>query len=150
MGHKTLIDGVGYDITGGRCLVDGVGYSIQKGRTLEDGVGYDIGFGGGGAPIAVTISGSGSSYASTTINGTKYSSAASGIEVLPGDVITFTVSGDGPTSPGTVKIDGNTVLSTSSRNGKYEWAVPDGITNIAITLSYNSRSDVGSVTVTTS
>lgn len=44
MGHKTLIDGVGYDITGGRCLVDGVGYSIQKGRTLVDGVGYDVAF----------------------------------------------------------------------------------------------------------
>lgn len=49
MGHKTLIDGVGYDITGGRCLDDGVGYSIQKGRTLVDGVGYDVAFGGGGA-----------------------------------------------------------------------------------------------------
>ena len=44
MGHKTLIDGVGYDITGGRCLVDGVGYSIQKGRTMVDGVGYDVAF----------------------------------------------------------------------------------------------------------
>lgn len=45
MGHKNLIDGVGYDTTGGRCLVDGVGYSIQKGRTLVDGVGYDVAFG---------------------------------------------------------------------------------------------------------
>lgn len=48
MGHKTLIDGVGYDITGGRCLDDGVGYSIQKGRTLVDGVGYDVAFGASG------------------------------------------------------------------------------------------------------
>ena len=148
MGHKTLIDGVGYDITGGRCLVDGVGYSIQKGRTLVDGVGYDVAF--GGSPVSITISGTGSGYANAIINGTTYTSSATGIEVLPGDVITFTASGDGPASMGTVKIDGNTVFSTSTRNGKYEWAVPDGITNIAITLSYNSRSGVGSVTVTTS
>jgi len=52
MGHKTLIDGVGYEITGGRCLDDGVGYSIQKGRTLIDGVGYDVGFGVSGTPAA--------------------------------------------------------------------------------------------------
>lgn len=52
MGHKTLIDGVGYDITGGRCLVDGVGYSIQKGRTLVGGVGYDVAF----APPSIPVS----------------------------------------------------------------------------------------------
>lgn len=48
MGHKTLIDGVGYDIIGGHCLDDGVGYSILKGRTLDDGVGYDVAFGASG------------------------------------------------------------------------------------------------------
>ena len=56
MGHKTLIDGVGYEITGGRCLVDGVGYSIQKGRTLVDGVGYDVGFGGSAGDLKVGAS----------------------------------------------------------------------------------------------
>lgn len=73
MGHKILIDGVAYDITGGRCLDDGVGYSIQKGRTLVDGVGYDVAF---GASATVTIKGHGnSSYyfaGEATINGTKY------------------------------------------------------------------------------
>lgn len=51
MGHKTFIDGVAYDITGGRCLVDGVGYSIKKGRTLVDGVGYDVAFGMSADPV---------------------------------------------------------------------------------------------------
>lgn len=62
MGHKTLIDGVGYDIIGGRCLVDGVGYSIQKGRTLEDGVGYDVAFGPSG-PVAGDVTVGSSVYA---------------------------------------------------------------------------------------
>ena len=146
--HRTMVDSVIWGVPSGRCLVDGVGYSIQKGRTLVDGVGYDVAF--GGSPVSITISGTGGGYANAIINGTTYTSSATGIEVLPGDVITFTVSGGGPASPGTVKIDGNTVFSASGRNVKYEWAVPDGITNIAITLSYNSRSGVGSVTVTTS
>lgn len=46
--HRTLIEGVGFSVSAGRCLVSGVGYSIQKGRTLIDGVGYDVAFGGGG------------------------------------------------------------------------------------------------------
>lgn len=45
MSHRTLIDGTGYDITGGRTLIDGTGYDIKGGRTLVDGVGYDISFG---------------------------------------------------------------------------------------------------------
>lgn len=68
MGHKTLIDGVGYDITGGRCLVDGVGYSIQKGRTLVGGVGYDVAFGPSGTPAGDLAVGS-SVYAN--VNGTR-------------------------------------------------------------------------------
>lgn len=42
MGHKILVDGTAYEITGGRTLIDGTGYDIKKGRTLIDGTGYDI------------------------------------------------------------------------------------------------------------
>ena len=68
MGHKNLIDGVGYDTTGGRCLVGGVGYSIQKGRTLVDGVGYDVAFGVNGTPVGELAVGS-SVY--TNVNGVR-------------------------------------------------------------------------------
>lgn len=44
MSHRTLIDGTGYDITGGRTLIGGTGYDIKGGRTLVDGVGYDLNF----------------------------------------------------------------------------------------------------------
>ena len=42
--HKTLIDGVGYEIKSGRVLIAGTGYGIKKGRTLIGGTGYDIKF----------------------------------------------------------------------------------------------------------
>ena len=44
MAHTTLVDGVAYEIKGGRTLVGGVGYAITKGRTLVNGVGYDVSF----------------------------------------------------------------------------------------------------------
>lgn len=45
MVQRTLIDGTGYNIKGGRTLVNGTGYDIKKGRTLISGTGYDIIFG---------------------------------------------------------------------------------------------------------
>lgn len=45
MGHKPLINGTAYEITGGKTLINGTAYSISKGRTLIDGTGYDVGFG---------------------------------------------------------------------------------------------------------
>ena len=45
MVQRTLIDGTGYNIKGGRTLVNGTGYDIKKGRTLIGGTGYDIIFG---------------------------------------------------------------------------------------------------------
>lgn len=45
MAHNALIDGVTYQITGGKVLVDGTVYDIKKGRTLVGGTGYDISFG---------------------------------------------------------------------------------------------------------
>lgn len=45
MGHKTLVGGTAYDISGGKVLVGGTAYGIKKGRTLVGGTGYDISFG---------------------------------------------------------------------------------------------------------
>lgn len=44
MAHKTLINGVSYNVIGGRTLIGGAGYDIVKGRPLVGGAGYDIPF----------------------------------------------------------------------------------------------------------
>ena len=38
MVQRTLINGTGYTIIGGRTLIDGTGYAIKKGRTLIGGL----------------------------------------------------------------------------------------------------------------
>lgn len=159
MAHKCLIDGTAYEVKGGRCLVDGTAYAIQKGRTLVDGTGYDVGF--GGVAVAVTIkmntTTANGQYCYATINGTKYSTAATGIEVFAGDVITFGCRGVVTNVAqvfGYIRIDG-TAVAGSSPNGAaktYDWVVPDGITAINISLAYivNAFGQIGTVTVTTS
>lgn len=47
MAHRTLINGTGYDITGGRELIGGTGYAKKKGRVLVNGTGYDVPFSSG-------------------------------------------------------------------------------------------------------
>lgn len=44
MASRTLINGTGYAVKGGRVLVGGTGYQVKKGRTLIGGTGYDISF----------------------------------------------------------------------------------------------------------
>lgn len=105
-------------------------------------------------PIAVTITGGG--YISTcfvTINGTKYTSETTGIVVMTGDTIGFTVSGTS-SSKGYVKIDGKNVLTvTDGSRSTYNWKVPDGITSISIDLyavpSFITTNPYGHITVTT-
>ena len=152
--HRTMVDGVIWGIPAGRCMVDGVGYSIKKGRTLIDGVGYDVPFGTSVVAVAVNISGTGdTSGCFVTIAGTKYTAAATGLQVKTGDVITFTITGYMINGYATVTIDGVVAMnSTTSSPTSYEWTVPDGISEIAITLNYKSAglSRYGVITVTTS
>lgn len=104
-------------------------------------------------PVAVTITGTGhSAYVYTIINGTTYTAAASGIEVAAGDVITFTVKGKHSSASSKVTIDGTKVAGTEGNTTvSYEWAVPEGITNINIDLGYGaSVFGTQSITVTTS
>ena len=101
-------------------------------------------------PIAVTITGTGDkSRCYATINGTKYTSATTGIEVMPGDTITFGVYGGSSSYYGLVKIDGTEVLRVTNRStSEYNWNVPDGITSVSIKLSYRTNR-YGRITVTT-
>lgn len=55
MAHKTMIDGVAYEISGGKTLVNGTAYSIKNGKTLVGGTVYAVGFGGGEATLTVDI-----------------------------------------------------------------------------------------------
>ena len=44
MAHKTLINGTGYEISGGKTLVSGTSYSVKNGKVLTGGTEYDISF----------------------------------------------------------------------------------------------------------
>ena len=100
--------------------------------------------------VAVTITGTGdSTFAYAVVNGSKYSSPASGKSVTTGDVITFGVAGFGSSALGTVTINGTVVLSNGSETAQtYAWTVPAGVTAVTIALSYNAV--YGTITVTTS
>lgn len=103
-------------------------------------------------PALVTITGTGNaSYCYVTINGTKYNASASGIEVMPGDVIRFGVRGYSSAYNGTVTIDGAQVVSVTNTTTKtYDWTVPEEVSEITISLSYQSSRTLGRITVTTS
>ncbi len=44
MSHKTMIDGVAYEISGGKTLIGGTAFSIKNGKTLVGGTAYEVGF----------------------------------------------------------------------------------------------------------
>lgn len=77
MGHKILIDGTAYEITGGRTLIDGTGYDVQSGKNLIDGTAYDVSF--GVAPLIVYDGGS------ELVNGTE-ASKSSNVSITSGTI----------------------------------------------------------------
>ncbi|MGM9619536.1 MAG: hypothetical protein ACI3W8_06890 [Oscillospiraceae bacterium] len=151
MGHKVLIGGTAYEVSGGRCLVDGTGYDIKKGRTLVGGTGYDVVFSG---PCTVTVTGTGNEVGCYVIvNGKKYYAAYSG-DVNSGDVITFGVYGAGGASVrGWVNVNGTEEFTQVQKGtGEYEWTVPNGINAISVVLTYtiDGGRAYGRITITTS
>lgn len=127
----------------------GPAYSILKGKTLINNIAYNI----GSVLVDVVITGSGVSYstirASCTIGGVTYSSATTGLEVEPGDVITFTVNAASAAGGTLVKINGEAVISSTGPDGtSYDWTVPNGIRNVDIALSTASDGSFGMITVT--
>lgn len=86
MSHKTMIDGVAYEIDGGKTLIDGTAYSIDKGKTLVGGTAYEVGF--ATDPVITikrhsTITGTNSTYAKVTINGVVYDGSQEVTLILP-------------------------------------------------------------------
>lgn len=101
-------------------------------NVIEDGVRYK----NGGEYVApkktVTIKGTGnSSVVYVTINGTKYTSAAS-VQVSVGDVITATVGGT-DSSNSSITVDGTQVVY--GKAGSYNYTVQ---TDCTVTLSYTN------------
>lgn len=94
----------------------------------------------------VNISGTGdANYCYAQVNGTKYTRAASNI-TLTSNTIVFEIYGNG-SPPGSVTIDGNTVLTSDFGNATYSWTVPSNVTEISIVLA--DKSNYTTVTVTT-
>lgn len=88
MAHRVLINGTGYDVSGGRELINGTSYSKKKGRVLVNGTGYDILFSipltiEGGQISASAGSGQGLGY--VEYNGTKYTDET--LNVKPGEQV---------------------------------------------------------------
>lgn len=105
-------------------------------------------------PIAVTITGTGrASICDVTINGTRYTKATTGIEVMPGDTIIFSIQGyrlEFLGLYGYVNIDGTEVLKETTGNiATYGWNVPGDITSIAVELNLNRSYMYGQIIVTT-
>ena len=100
--------------------------------------------------VPVTITGTGNaSYCYAMVGGAQYTAAATGIEVVAGDVITFGVYAYSSLFPGSVTVDGTKVLSATSKGTTtYEWTIPDGISAIAISLAVGQR-NAGTITVNT-
>lgn len=135
----------------GKAIYVGVGGVVRKVKSGYVGVGgVARQFWSGSEPISVTITGTGSSstcYA--RINGTQHTEAASGIEVEPGDEITFTVADSQLGQNGSVIINGETVFTTSSSTKTYVWTVPEGIAFIRIALADRGLTTGATITVTT-
>ena len=88
-------------------------------------------------PIPVTITGYGDSiYCTATINGRGYYKPATGITVMPGDIITLSV-----TTNSYINIDGVSA-GFFILGGNYDWTVPKSIKEINIDFS-NTNSDNG-------
>ena len=133
MGHKTLIGGTAYEISGGKTLVGGTAYSIDKGKTMVGGTAYEIAF---SSPVTVSWSGKfDSTYSYVTVNGTKYTNAGSGTYEQPPS-ISVRVNSSTSKSRCYVKLNGTTVQDGS---GAYTFT-PDPGSTVTIKMTYSNDS----------
>lgn len=106
-------------------------------------------------PVTVKITGTGSSSSCyVTLNGTKYTAAASNLSAMTGDTITFGISrgsssGGYPSSSssGTIKLNGTTIFtasagdappSSSQTASTLNWVIPKGTQTVTIKLTVGS------------
>lgn len=110
--HKTLIDGIQYDLKAGRCLVGGTAYSVKKGRTLIGGTAYEIRFGPSEYTITLTGSGGTIIYNGVEQNGT--------FTVTAGDSVTIKARAED-------YVNSSQVTATISLNGKVVATKTNGV-----------------------
>lgn len=147
------IDGTWHEIDTPSAKIGGTWMEMDTGYCKIDGTWHEWDM--GPSPIPVTITGTGSSsncYA--TINGTMYSSAASGIEVLPGDVIHFYTARSASSETIKITIDGTVVKQSSGNTNSisYTWTVPEACKSINIDFSQGGSGGMRvyyNITVTT-
>ena len=95
-------------------------------------------------PIPVTITGRGEyPYCMAKINESTYTESATGIEVMPGDIITLSV-----TTNSYINIDGVSA-GFFILGGSYDWTVPKRIKAINIDFSHTNSNNGYRVNVTT-
>ena len=108
--HYTNIGGTSREIEGGTVMVGGALGEIDSGLTLVDGVQRDITF--TKPNVTISITGSGSIYASVVLNGTTYNSSNT-LVVPSGTEITLKAAGQKNTV-GTINVDGVKVNSATT------------------------------------
>lgn len=134
MSHKTMIDGVAYEISGGKTLVNGTAYSIKNGKTLVGGTAYEVGFSKDPTIEIVQASSYDSTYAKVVINGQTYDgSTAETLSVPYGTIIECSCSGFVPMIM--VYDKDQKIIAQASTNYSYEVI---GDTRICTSATYNS------------
>ena len=139
MSHKTMIDGVAYEISGGKTLVGGTAYSIKNGKALIGGTAYEVAF---EKIVLVTITKN--RYASkfnrsnVEINGQVYDGSVDvQIEVPIGTVIKCSVSSNEVDATASkIWLNGTLVLQSSATNLNIVYDhVVDSPTTVALGVS---------------
>ena len=152
MSHKTMIDGVAYEVSGGKTLVDGTAYSIKNGKTLVGGTAYEVGF---GEAITVSIlpdivSGHNPDYARVTIDGEVYDGTNTvNVSVKAGTAIECYIYVQNCTSGG-ISVDGEMKVSGTTGTYKHivtkDCSIKVGYVTIKI---FSSVQIYGVITITT-
>lgn len=143
MSHKTMIDGVAYEISGGKTLIDGTAYSIKNGKTLVDGTAYEIRW---NPKIIYSRSGITWGY-SITIDGNEI---ALGTNSLPvGTVIELSVTTNGSNPASSIILNGNVVAEKTNGTATYSYTVTTDAT-IHLQMNGGAINHNGTITITES
>ena len=142
-GHKALIDGTAYGISGGRSMAGGTVYDIAKGKAMVNGTVYEITFAGmDDDNCIVTITGTGavgSTY--VQIDNTVYTEAGM-VEVPVGTTINCNAHNpNGGTIGRNIIYVNGTIVATKAGLLAYNYTVSG---NVTIELKHNSAKYNGS------
>ena len=154
MAHKTMVDGTAYGISGGKALIDGTAFSIKGGKTLVDGTAYDVGFGGAGANVKVTVSNIGllvsqpnSTNAYFSIDGVKHNVAEEFVVPIGTNLSCYCSRGSNTSGKVAIYLNGAEVQYTTNDryHAGYSYAV-NGDIEVVLQSGITMTSGGGSMT----